>query len=159
MLFALIIMASWLLNLKLFVSPTLTNIFCPQFSGKWDLRVPPFLVTVVLYRYDSKGKWYGSHCFTMEEALAQICTISGMVAALCNHVEVWPKQTAKFSFMDECGIMVPLTCDNQLIGLMKRYASARKFELNCDVLDVEAAATGSRPSILGQGGCSNPISS
>ena len=91
MLFALIITASWLLNLKLFVSPTLTNIFCPQFSVKWDLRGPPYLVTVVLYRYDSKGKWYGSHCFTMEEAPAQIYTISGMVAALRNHVEVWPK--------------------------------------------------------------------
>ena len=38
MLFALITTSSWLLNLKLFVSPTLTNIFCPQFSVKWDLR-------------------------------------------------------------------------------------------------------------------------
>ena len=95
----------------------------------------------------------------MEEAHAQICTIPGMVADLRNHDEIWPKQTAKFSFMDEQGIMVPLTCDSQLIGLMKRYASACMFELNCDVLDVEAAATGSRPSILGQGGRSNPISS
>ena len=95
----------------------------------------------------------------MEEAPAQICTISGMVAALRNHVKLWLKQTAKFSFMDERGIMVPITCDSQLIGLMKRYASAAMFELKCDVLDVEAAATGSRPSILGQGGCSNPISS
>ena len=95
----------------------------------------------------------------MEEASAQICTISGMVAALRNHDELWSKQTAKFSFMDENGIMVPLTCDSQLIGLMKRYASACMFELNCDVLDVEAAATGSRHSILGQGGCSNAISS
>ena len=57
MLFALIITASWLLNLKLFVSLTLTNIFCPQFSVKWDPRGPPYLVMVVLYRYDSKGKW------------------------------------------------------------------------------------------------------
>ena len=47
-----------------------------------------------------------------------------MVAALHNHDELWPKQTAKFSFMDECGIMDPITCDSQLIGLMKRYASA-----------------------------------
>ena len=79
----------------------------------------------------------------MEEAPAQICTISGMVAALRNHVELRPKQTTKFSFMDERGIMVPITCDSQLIGLMKRYASDCMFELNCDVLDVEAAATGS----------------
>lgn len=61
--------------------------------------------------------------------------------------------------MDEHGIHVPISCDSQLIGLMKRYASDCMFELNCDVLDVEAAATGSRPSILGQGGCSNAISS
>ena len=94
----------------------------------------------------------------MEEAPTQICTISGMVTALRNHDELWPKQTAKFSFMDERGIMVPLTCDNQLIGLMKWYASDCIFELNCDVLDVEAATTGSRPSIFGQGGRSNPIS-
>ena len=95
----------------------------------------------------------------MEEAPAQICTISGMVATLLNHDELWLKQTAKFSFMDERGIMVPLTCDSQLVGLMKRYALACMFEMNCDVLDVEATATGSRPSILGQGGCLNPISS
>ena len=95
----------------------------------------------------------------MEEAPAQICTISGMVAALRNHDETWPKQSTKYTFMDERGIMVPLTCDSQLIGLMKRYASSCMFELNCDVLDVEAAATGSHPSILGQCGCSNTISS
>ena len=82
----------------------------------------------------------------MEEAPAHICTISSMVSALRNHVELWLKQTAKFNFMDERGIMGPLTCDSQLIGLMKRYASACMFELNCDVLDVEAAPTGSRPS-------------
>ncbi len=82
---------------------------------------PPYLVTVVLYRYDSNGKWYGSHCFTMEEAPTQICTISGMVAALRNHDELWPKQTAKFSFMDERGIMVPLTCDRFLFYLLCRY--------------------------------------
>ena len=82
-----------------------------------------------------------------------------MVAALRNHDESWPKQTAKFSFMDEHGSHVPISCDRQLIGLMKRYASAAMFELKCDVLDVEAAATRGRPSILGQGGCSNPISS
>ena len=95
----------------------------------------------------------------MEEAPAQICTISSMVSALHNHVELWPKHTTKFSFMDECGVMVPIMCDSQLIGLMKRYASAAMFELKCHILDVDAATTGSRPSILGQGGCLNPISS
>ena len=104
----------------MFVSVGLTNNL--RFSSQQAVVTsgicvdPPYLVTVVLYRYDSKGKWYGSHCFTMEEAPAQICTISGMVAALRNHVELWPKQTAKFSFMDERGIMVPITCDSQLIG-------------------------------------------
>ena len=89
----------------------------------------------------------------------QLCTIPSLVAAVRELAEMRPEQTARFSILDERGFKVPVACDSQLIGLMKQHALACMFEMNCDVLDVEAAATGSRPSILGQGGCSNPISS
>ena len=88
----------------------------------------------------------------MEEAPAQICTIYSMVSALRNHVELWPKQTAKFNFMVERGIMVPITCDSQLIGLMKQHVRLRVVTLVCNIVDEEAPATGSRPAIIGQGG-------